>query len=55
DAGTHKAAILADKKAAADANISATPSFVVGTISVNGAQSLQKFKKAVELTLAETK
>ena len=55
DAGTHKAAILADKKAAADANISATPAFVVGTVLVSGAQSLQKFKKAVELTLAEKK
>jgi protein-disulfide isomerase len=53
DAGTHKAAIDADKKAASAAGISGTPAFVVGPYSLSGAQPLAKFKKLVDRVLAE--
>lgn len=55
DDHTHKAAIDADKKAAADAGIRGTPGFVVGPFFVSGAQSLRKFRRAVDLALAEGK
>jgi protein-disulfide isomerase len=53
DEHVHKPAIDADKKAAEDAGIKGTPGYVVGPFFVSGAQPLNKFKRAVDLALAE--
>jgi protein-disulfide isomerase len=53
DDHTHGAAIDADAKAAHDAGISGTPSFMVGPYYFSGAQPLAKFKKLVERVLVE--
>ena len=53
DDHTHHASIEADKKAANDAGISGTPSFVVGPYYLSGAQPLSKFKKLVDRVLVE--
>ena len=54
DNHTHRGVIDADAKAANDANISGTPSFVVGPYGVAGAQALPKFKRLVERVLSES-
>ncbi|HEY8075601.1 MAG TPA: thioredoxin domain-containing protein [Labilithrix sp.] len=48
DAHTHKAAIDADAKVAADNGISGTPSFVVGPYFLAGAQPLTRFQSLVD-------
>lgn len=52
DKRTHKAAVDAEQKAAADAEVSGTPSFFIGPYFLSGAKDLAKFKKLVELALA---
>ncbi|MBM4374788.1 MAG: thioredoxin domain-containing protein [Deltaproteobacteria bacterium] len=55
DERVHDAAIDADGALAEQAGISATPTFVVNELSVEGAESLRVFKLAVERALAERK
>lgn len=51
----HKATIDADAKAAADAGISGTPSFLVNGYYLNGAQPFSAFKKVIDRALAEAR
>ena len=51
----HLARIESDKKAAADAQITGTPTFLINGYVLTGAQPLSKFKKLIERALAETK
>lgn len=55
DTHVHVPAIEADKKIANDAGIHGTPAFVVGEYYISGAQSLPKFRKAVEMALGKRK
>ena len=55
DNHSHKAEVDADAKAADDAGIGGTPAFVVNGYFVNGAQPYGKFRKVIELALAEAK
>ena len=55
DAGTHRAAVDADKKIAEAAGINGTPTFVINGILVIGAQPLATFKKAVKQALGAKK
>jgi protein-disulfide isomerase len=55
DAGTHRAAVAADAKAAESAGIRGTPGFVINGYLVRGAQPLTKFKKIVRRALGEAK
>lgn len=53
DTNVHKAAVDADKKQANDAGIQGTPAAVINGYFINGAQPYGKFKKAIQLALAE--
>ena len=53
DAHTYAAEVDADAKRAGDAGISGTPAFVINGYLVSGAQPLRKFKRTIELALAE--
>jgi protein-disulfide isomerase len=53
DQHTHKARVDADAKAASDAGISGTPSFVVGGYFLSGAQPITKFRKLIERVLKD--
>ena len=53
DGHAHQAAIDADTKAASDAGISGTPSFVINGYYVSGAQPYGKFRAAIERALAD--
>ncbi len=53
DKGTHKAEIDASSKVAEDAKITGTPAFVINGYFINGAQPYSKFKKVIQLALAE--
>ena len=55
DAGTHRAAILADVKVAESAGLGGTPGFVINGYRVSGAVPLGRFKKVVRRALAEAK
>jgi protein-disulfide isomerase len=55
DAGTHKAEVDADAKAASDAGIQGTPTFVINGYLVVGAQPVVKFRKIVDRALGEAK
>ncbi|MDC0740020.1 DsbA family protein [Polyangium mundeleinium] len=55
DGQTHKALIDADLKAADDASITGTPTFVINGYLLSGAQPLSKFKKIVNLALKDAK
>jgi protein-disulfide isomerase len=54
DNHTHKADIDLDSKAAADAKISGTPSFVVNGYFLSGAQPYSKFRKLIDRALSES-
>jgi protein-disulfide isomerase len=53
DEHVHAAAIEAESKAATDAGINGTPSFVVNGYFISGAQPFSKFKRVVDRALAE--
>ncbi|WP_437676036.1 DsbA family protein [Sorangium sp. So ce131] len=53
DERTHRAAVEADAKVAADAGIHGTPGFVINGYLISGAQPLAKFKKVVRRALSE--
>jgi protein-disulfide isomerase len=55
DAGTHKAVVDADIKAAQDANIHGTPTFLVNGYVIAGAQPLAKFRKVIRQAVKDTK
>jgi protein-disulfide isomerase len=61
DGSTHSSEIEADKKAGNDDGIQGTPAFIIvpGTASsgyfVNGAQSYSKFRKLIELAIAQSR
>jgi protein-disulfide isomerase len=55
DTHVHVPAIEADKKAASDAGITGTPAVVVGEYYISGAQSLPRFRKAVDMALGKRK
>jgi protein-disulfide isomerase len=55
DSGAHRAAVDADSKAAAAADIRGTPAFVINGYFVSGAQPLSRFKKVVKKALSEVK
>ena len=55
DAGTHRAAILADAKIGEGAGLGGTPGFVINGYRVSGAVPLGHFKKVVRRALAEAK
>jgi protein-disulfide isomerase len=55
DGSTHKAEIDADTKSGKDAGVSGTPAFFVNGYFINGAQPYAKFRKVVEMALAEAK
>jgi protein-disulfide isomerase len=54
DNHTHKADIDLDSKAASDAQISGTPSFVINGYFLSGAQPYSKFRKLIDRALAES-
>src|SRR5262249_17300619 len=51
DAGTHRAAVEADKKIAESLRISGTPAFAINDYFLGGAQPLAKFKRLVDKAL----
>lgn len=53
DSNAHKALVDADMEATKKANIGGTPAFVINGYFVNGAQPLPKFKKIINMALAE--
>jgi protein-disulfide isomerase len=61
DGSTHQAEIDADKNAASSDNISGTPAFLISVngakqgFFISGAQPYDKFKKLIELALAQAK
>jgi protein-disulfide isomerase len=54
DNHTHKADIDLDSKAASDAKISGTPSFVINGYFLSGAQPYSKFRKLIDRALSES-
>jgi hypothetical protein len=54
DAHVHRAALDADAKAAGEAGIVTTPTFVVGPYILSGAPTLGRLRRLVERVLAET-
>ncbi len=54
DNHTHKADIDLDSKAAADAKISGTPSFVINGYFLSGAQPYSKFRKLIDRAFSES-
>lgn len=54
DNHTHKADIDLDAKAASDARISGTPSFVINGYFLSGAQPYSKFRKLIDRALSES-
>ncbi len=55
DNSTHKSEIDADTKAGKDAGVTGTPAFFINGYFINGAQPYSKFRKVIELALAEAK
>jgi protein-disulfide isomerase len=55
DNSTHKSEIDADTAAGKAAGVSGTPAFFINGYFINGAQPYSKFRKAIELALAEAK
>jgi protein-disulfide isomerase len=53
DDGTHDAEIEADEKAAKDAKLTGTPSFVIGPYELVGAQPKEKFQKLIDRVMHE--
>lgn len=51
DQRTHRAEIDAESKAATDADLGGTPTFLVGPYFISGAKDISKFKKLVNLAL----
>jgi protein-disulfide isomerase len=54
DNHTHKADIDLDSKAASDAKISGTPSFLINGYFLSGAQPYSKFRKLIDRALSES-
>jgi protein-disulfide isomerase len=55
DERVHQAAVDADRKAAEDAGIRGTPSYLVGPFFVSGAQPIGKFKRVVRRAMDEAR
>lgn len=55
DGSTHKSEIDADTKDGKDAGVTGTPAFFINGYFINGAQPYSKFRKVIELALAEAK
>src|SRR5262249_41851009 len=55
DTSAHQAQIEADLKAASDASITGTPTFVINGYLLSGAMPIVKFRKTIKLALSEVK
>ena len=53
DDGTHKATVDKDAKLGSDAGVNGTPAFFINGYFVSGAQPFAKFRKVVDLALAD--